>query len=422
MPRTRSSRMPQNNPNNAGNAAAAAGAVEPYKLSEIFSVVPEYDGNQILLNTFIQACSTAFNMAIGNQKVLVTLHIKNKLKGRAAELINSREPKTWQEIKTLLENHFGDTRDLTSLIQDLQRLKQSSSESPLTFVARLQTHEAKLYASINKQTLTAEEKAAQTLLVESMALNTLLAGLDPKIGQIVRASNPPDILTATNRIRRELQLNYFENQKFNLNRNTNIPPRKQNPNQTIKNCSICKRTGHSNNECRQRMTTPQTFSNFQHNNQNQFRPQQPFQNPQQRPFYQQQNTSQNPNFQNRPPVIRPNPNIGSPRPSAIQPNPNFNKYPAKTHHLNYNNSDSYEQYYDTDEQNYFYLPNDEQYYQDQPQLDFPTEMEQNQDFPLEPSFQTDPPNQDILEITSQIQTLNMDNFDPNLNFPEQNFL
>ncbi|KAJ8978278.1 hypothetical protein NQ317_009618 [Molorchus minor] len=73
--------------------------IEPYKLSEVFSIIPEFDGNQIALNTFLNSCSTAFDMAIGNQKILLTIHIKNKLKGRAAELINSRNPTTWDEIK-----------------------------------------------------------------------------------------------------------------------------------------------------------------------------------------------------------------------------------------------------------------------------------------------------------------------------------
>ncbi|KAJ8944031.1 hypothetical protein NQ318_021747 [Aromia moschata] len=125
--------------------------VEPYKLIEIFSIIPDYDGNQINLVTFLNSCKTAYDMAVGNQKVLLTVHIKNKLKGRAAELVNSRNPNTWDEIKNLLENHFGDRRDLTSLIQDLQRMRQLSGESPLTFIARLQTHEAKMHASIHKQ-------------------------------------------------------------------------------------------------------------------------------------------------------------------------------------------------------------------------------------------------------------------------------
>ncbi|KAJ8948296.1 hypothetical protein NQ318_020783 [Aromia moschata] len=161
--------------------------VEPYKLAEIFSIVPEFDGNQIFLQTFINAVRCAFDMAVDNQRILLTLHVKNKLRGKAAELVNSRNPSTWDEIKNLLETHFGDSRDLTSLIQDLQRITQHSNESALNFVSRLQTHNAKMHAAIQKQHLTPEQKTAQSNLIETMTLNTLLTGLDPKLAPIIRA-------------------------------------------------------------------------------------------------------------------------------------------------------------------------------------------------------------------------------------------
>lgn len=78
-------------------------------------------------------------MIVNNQKLL-TLHIKNKLRGKAAQLINSRNPATWDEIKELLSIHFSDSRHLTFLIQDLQKLKQLPNEFVLTFFSRLQTH------------------------------------------------------------------------------------------------------------------------------------------------------------------------------------------------------------------------------------------------------------------------------------------
>lgn len=116
----------------------------PYKLSEIFSIVPEYEGDQIFLGTFLNACDCAYQMASQTQKQLSLIHIKNKLRGIAAQLISSRNPLSYLEVKQLLNAHFGDTRDVTSLIQDLQRLKQSPSESPLAFFNRVQVLNAKM--------------------------------------------------------------------------------------------------------------------------------------------------------------------------------------------------------------------------------------------------------------------------------------
>lgn len=59
------------------------------------------------------------------------------------------------------------------------------------------------------------EKQAQIALVDTVALNILLIGLKPKIGQIIGASDTDSIiLTAHARIKRELQLRHFETLKF----------------------------------------------------------------------------------------------------------------------------------------------------------------------------------------------------------------
>lgn len=52
-----------------------------------------------------------------------------------------------------------------------------------------------------------------------MLLNTLLTGLETRIGQVVRSSYPPDILSVIQPIKRELQLSYFLEQKTQIIRN-----------------------------------------------------------------------------------------------------------------------------------------------------------------------------------------------------------
>lgn len=89
-------------------------------------------------------------MVVRNEIRLLNLHRKINLRGRTAELINSRNPNTRQEIIFLLKNRLCDFRDLSLLVHDLQRIKQIPNESPLTFVTRLRTNEANV--RVNKQT------------------------------------------------------------------------------------------------------------------------------------------------------------------------------------------------------------------------------------------------------------------------------
>lgn len=409
--------------------------VEPYKISEIFSIVPDYDGNPIFLNTFLSSCTTAQAMCSDNQLVLLVLHIKNKLRGRAAELVNSRNPTTWDDIKDLLENHFGDSRDLSALIQDLQRMRQMPNESPLTFAARLQTHEAKMHSAVNKQNLTPKEKQAQITLIDSMALNTLLTGLEPKVGQIIRASDPDDIITAISRIKRELQLRHFETQKFTSVRNETPPTKKPIPSAFTKICSFCRRTGHTINECmiRQRQTQQSNSQSSPNFRVNPFSPQQnlPFRGnsnfdqnrfqPQNRPFSNGNSSGQHIN----------KPNTNFPRPNTNFSRPNH----QRTHHLN----ESSHYFEDQSDNNYYHqdTPDYQEYYPDeafgyeetnsypsQEEFNFnqPQYFTDNQNF-HQNSCPTKPPDSQIDDIESRVQTMTvLDNFNPNVNFPEQNFL
>lgn len=61
------------------------------KLSELFSLRPEYDDNQIHFNTFLNWCNTALRIAIQDQRLLLTLQIKNRLRVRASEALVVRK-------------------------------------------------------------------------------------------------------------------------------------------------------------------------------------------------------------------------------------------------------------------------------------------------------------------------------------------
>ncbi|KAL1488664.1 hypothetical protein ABEB36_014464 [Hypothenemus hampei] len=195
-----------------------------YNLKDIFMLILEYDGDPISLNSFLNACNTAYSICSGDQHTFLIIRIKNQLRGRAAQLINSRDLNQWEEISNLLNIHFGNPRDINSLILDLQKLKQLPQENPITFCNRVINLNSKMQSSITKQNLSRDQKLAQSDLIENMTLNTLLTGLEPKIGQIIRASSPNSIVDAVQKIKREMQLSYFEGQRSNIRSQSNSKP------------------------------------------------------------------------------------------------------------------------------------------------------------------------------------------------------
>lgn len=68
------------------------------KSSEIFSIIPKLEGDQIFLGILLNICDFAFDMSTDDRISLLTIHIKNKLKGRTDQLISSCNPFTYQEI------------------------------------------------------------------------------------------------------------------------------------------------------------------------------------------------------------------------------------------------------------------------------------------------------------------------------------
>lgn len=234
-----------------------------YKLSEIFSLIPEYDGDQITLSNFIRSCSSAFSIINDSQKELLIVHLRNKLKGRAANIINSRDFTDWDSIKAVLTSHFGEKRDTTSLIHDLQLLFQTPNESAVSFYNRVQVHFSKITNSIELSSeLTTSEKKNQIKFCEGICLRTVLTGLQSNIRTIIRSQNPEDLCEVGKLIVDEEKLMYLEK-----TRNQSHNPRKTISEPLVNHvrpktffCSYCKKPNHKITECRKLQ-----YRNSQHN-------------------------------------------------------------------------------------------------------------------------------------------------------------
>ncbi|XP_050518953.1 GATA zinc finger domain-containing protein 14-like [Diabrotica virgifera virgifera] len=250
-------------------------------------------------------------------------------------------------------------------------------------------------------------------------------------------SNPKDLLQAQIRIRRELRLSYFEIQKTNRPN----PPRPNQNNQPIRRpnfqpprCTFCGRIGHSNNECRSRQNSQNNSQNF--NDTRNFSSYQNFNNAQNNGF-QRQNFSPNNNYQNarsndqqRPQLNQNNSQI---RPSVIHKNPNFSNDRQRAHFVNYEHDYVHDYtpvpienyHYEDFSDNNYYSPTD--YYNSFDEQTDLIDSQDYQDFLTVPNQNHPPDNvismkEPLSQIQNQIQTLNSDDINPSLNFPDQEFL
>lgn len=103
------------------------------------------------------------------------------------------------------------SRDFSCLENILQKLKQMPSEDPMSFVSRLFTQ---FKIAFEYEQLTNVEKTTQSKFIETMCMSSFLRSLTGNIGNVLRASNPTDISSPINMIRREMQHTQFKQQKF----------------------------------------------------------------------------------------------------------------------------------------------------------------------------------------------------------------
>lgn len=266
---------------------------ETFSIRDLKDLIPTFDGEQALLNDFIEACEFATgNIDEGQERALIFL-IKSKLVGKAKTFISSRCLNTWETIKPLLVGHFGDCRDTEALIRDLTNSFQKQNETARNYVQKIETLLTKLRSSVqlddnidaaNKQTLIDSH--------ERIGLKTLLAGLADPLGQLIRAQRPISISDAAQYILEEENIAYlksnrhqnqtqpknpkgFPSHNYNnhyvnphdRNRPSNYPNRSlnsnsnQNPNADVKFCNYCKKIGHLLENCFKRINNNQRSFN-----------------------------------------------------------------------------------------------------------------------------------------------------------------
>lgn len=245
---------------------------------EMVKIIPIFDGDARLLPLFIKKCEYILQtFGGGNLQNEYLFHvITSRLVGDAANFVGEREQiDTWDELKLLLGQHFGDPRSEDCLSMELESMRINRSESYLEFCHRIQHLRSILFSKISETIDDANERQAKHSIYNNHALNVFLYNLPPFLVRLVRLRNVKTLEDALKTVLEEQNFqtvydnkNPRPNRNFNPNHNFNSnTPRFNNSFQQYASHNLAtnyqnnRSQFHSNNNQNQTYNFPQNSQN-----------------------------------------------------------------------------------------------------------------------------------------------------------------
>lgn len=184
---------------------------------EILCIIPKYDGDEKLLNLFISKCEYVLSGSriAGNatQELYLFHLISSKLTGKAAALLSDNPTiASWERLKDVLTQHFGDPRSEECIALELESIKLNNGESYIQLCHRIQNTRSSLFSKVNR--LTDEGiKAAKMIIYNNTALNIFLYNLPEELIRIVRLKGCSNLESALSIVTEEVNFQAQYNAK-----------------------------------------------------------------------------------------------------------------------------------------------------------------------------------------------------------------
>lgn len=206
---------------------------EQFPLSVLCQFISSYKGERETLAAFLTNCQNALDLASLNQKPFLIKFIIAKLEGKAQIACSNKVFESFDELKSFLNQNFGERKHYNHLLLDLQSCKQQANETVAQFALRIETCLTALQSEIHNSPSLKKELPGRLAMTEDLALFTFNLGLMPRLSTIVRCREPRSLNDAINIALEEEKLQ-------NLLYKFNTKPR---------SCRICGKQGHSDAEC-----------------------------------------------------------------------------------------------------------------------------------------------------------------------------
>lgn len=261
-------------------------ADEELPLALLFKFIRPFNGERSELNTFIQNCNSAIQLAQPHQTSKLFLYIAAQLSSNVVNEIDLPSIKNWTDLKAQLKKYYSQIKDVTQLHEELETIKQQSHENVTDYFKRLEKLKNECMAA--EQNLAEDPKEIPSLKksVERTALRRFILHCKPEISQMLRARNIKTLneafsialaeekiisYTKPQHLKPSLYCSYCKT-KTHSTQNCRKKPPQTNKNNTpssydaTKFCNYCKNKGHTIQECRKRQYRNQFLQN---NSQNQ---------------------------------------------------------------------------------------------------------------------------------------------------------
>lgn len=201
---------------------------------DLLSLIPKFDGDQNILNLFIKKSEYILRNFNGPNSPVQTAYvfhcITSRLCGRAAALLSERDDiSTWEQLKSVFIQHFGDPRSEECVAIELENLKIKVGETFSQFCNRIQQTRSTLFSKLN---LLSDEgvKAAKMIIYNNMSLNVFLYNLPEDLIRIVRLKNCSNLENALSVVMEEVNFQYQYNAKNKNKPNTKPAQQPYTPN------------------------------------------------------------------------------------------------------------------------------------------------------------------------------------------------
>lgn len=204
-----------------------------FSAKDLSFLIPEFNGDENKLESFINICSKYYSMMKNDQAALFLAIVQTKIVGEALDDLQPIDDlKSWDAIKAKLQEKVKTPETYEFAQEQLSLVRQKRGESVEDFGKRIRKGLEKL--NLATKSLTRDENALKPLRTanEKHAIHKFEQNMfDEKIKLMVGAANFSNLREAiTFAISKELF------QRTNTN----------------KTCSFCKNIGHTEDECRKK--------------------------------------------------------------------------------------------------------------------------------------------------------------------------